>query len=81
MKDGVTGFLVEKNNPLALAERILRLLRDDDLRESMGRAARRHVLATFTWERAADSLESRYRCLLNEQRVSINREINTSIAV
>ena len=67
VKDGETGFLVSKNDPHALAERILRLLRDDDLRESMGRAARRHVLTTFTWERAAGSLESRYRWLLNEQ--------------
>ncbi len=36
VKDGATGYLVEKNNPRTLAERILRLLRDDNLRESMG---------------------------------------------
>ena len=80
VREGVTGFLVEKGDHRALAERILRLLRDDDLREFMGRAARRHVLATFTWERAADSLESRYRWLLNEQPRQIDQEVHTSIA-
>ena len=75
VKNGVTGFLVEKGDPRALAERILRLLRDDNLRESMGRAARRHVLTTFTWERAADCLESRYRWLLHEQPCQIDREV------
>jgi hypothetical protein len=78
VKDGVTGFLVEKSDPRALAERILRLLRDDDLRESMGHTARRHVLTTFTWERAADSLESRYRWLLHEQPCQIDREVQSS---
>ncbi len=81
VKDGITGFLVEKSDPRALAERILRLLRDDDLRESMGRAARQHVLETFTWERAADSLESRYGCLLNEQPIYINREVHNSVSI
>jgi glycosyltransferase involved in cell wall biosynthesis len=81
VKDGETGFLVEKSDPRALAERILKLLRDDDLRESMGRAARRRVLATFTWERVAGSLESRYRWLLNEQPGQIDREVHTSVAI
>ena len=81
VKDGVTGFLVEKNDHRALAERILGLLQDDDLRESMGRAARRHVLETFPWERAADSIESRYRWLLNKQPVYIDREVHTSVAI
>jgi glycosyltransferase involved in cell wall biosynthesis len=75
VREGVTGFLVEKGDHVALAERILRLLRDDYLRESMGRAARRHVLATYTWERAADSLESRYRWLLNKQPKQIDRKV------
>jgi glycosyltransferase involved in cell wall biosynthesis len=80
VKEGETGFLVEKGDHRALAERILRLLRDDDLRESMGRAARRHVLSTFTWEQAADSLESRYRWLLNKQPCQIDQEVHTSVA-
>ena len=81
VKDGETGFLVEKRDPRTLAERILRLLRDDDLRESMGRAARRHVLATFTWKRVAGSLEARYCWLLNKQTGQINRKLHTGVAI
>ena len=65
--DGETGFLVEKNDPQALAQQILRLLTDDDLREKMGRAARRRALSTFTWELAASRVAGLYRRLLNEQ--------------
>jgi glycosyltransferase involved in cell wall biosynthesis len=65
--DGETGFLVEKNNPQALAQQILRLLTDDDLREKMGRAARRRALSTFTWELAAGRVTGLYRRLLSEQ--------------
>lgn len=65
--DGETGFLVEKNDPKALAQQILRLLTDDDLREKMGRAARRRALSTFTWEVAASRVTGLYRRLLSEQ--------------
>jgi glycosyltransferase involved in cell wall biosynthesis len=57
--DGETGYVVEMHDPEALAERMLRLLRDDDLRERMGRAARRHVMSHFRWEDIAKSLELR----------------------
>lgn len=63
VRDGQTGFLVEKNDPEALARQILRLLRDDNLRETMGCAGRRWVLAKFTWERVASLMEDRYRML------------------
>jgi glycosyltransferase involved in cell wall biosynthesis len=65
--DGETGFLVEKNDPQALAQQILRLLKDDDLREKMGRAARRRALSTFTWELAASRVTGLYQRLLSEQ--------------
>ena len=79
--EGETGFLVEKNDPEALAERILRLLNDDDLREKMGRAARRRALAIFAWERAADLLEARYRQLSREPSNRVSREFHTRVAL
>ncbi|MGQ9505242.1 MAG: glycosyltransferase [Thermogutta sp.] len=42
--DGLTGFLVPPEDALALAERCGLLLSSAQLREEMGRAARRHVL-------------------------------------
>ena len=79
--EGETGFLVEKNDPKALAQRMLRLLKDDDLREKMGRAARRHVLKTFTWERAAELLEARYRRLSGLRSGQVGRDLHSSVAV
>ena len=67
--DGETGFLVDKNDPRALARQILRLLKDDDLRETMGRAGRRRVLGTFAWERISSCLEKRYRQLLSGEQL------------
>lgn len=46
--DGETGFLVPPNDPGALADRVLRLLRDPARRAQMGQAGRARVLAHFT---------------------------------
>jgi glycosyltransferase involved in cell wall biosynthesis len=59
VRDQHTGFLVSKNDPRALADSILKLLRDDDLREKMGRAARTWVHANFIWDRVAERM---YKC-------------------
>jgi glycosyltransferase involved in cell wall biosynthesis len=54
-----TGFVVRKNDPHALAVSILKLLRDDDLRDKMGRTARNWVHQNFTWDRVAEKM---YKC-------------------
>lgn len=53
--DGVTGFLCARE-PKELGEAVLRLLDDAALRQGMGRAARDHVIANFTWDRAVKQL-------------------------
>jgi glycosyltransferase involved in cell wall biosynthesis len=45
--DGRTGFLVERRDTTAMAARILDLLRDPDLRRSMGEAGRQVVIEKF----------------------------------
>jgi glycosyltransferase involved in cell wall biosynthesis len=62
VKDRQTGFLVGKNDPRALAQSLLKLLQDDNLRERMGRAARSWVHENFVWDRIA---ERTYRCYSN----------------
>jgi glycosyltransferase involved in cell wall biosynthesis len=59
VRDHQTGFLVSKNDPRGLAVALLKLLRDDDLRQKMGRAARDWVHANFTWDKIAESM---YKC-------------------
>jgi glycosyltransferase involved in cell wall biosynthesis len=54
VRDQQTGFLVSKNDPRALAESILKLVHDDELREKMGRAARSWVHENFTWDKVAE---------------------------
>ena len=61
--DGKTGLLVEKNNPEELADALLRLLKDEDLREAMGRAGRQRVMGQFTWDRIAKGMHTRYSIL------------------
>jgi glycosyltransferase involved in cell wall biosynthesis len=45
--DGETGFLVEKGDTAAMADRILRLLRAPSLRQQMGEAGRQAAVARF----------------------------------
>lgn len=51
---GVNGFLVDADRTDALADAILRLLNDQELRRSVGEAAIRSVLERFTWQHTAE---------------------------
>ncbi|MCE7948230.1 MAG: glycosyltransferase family 1 protein [Chloroflexi bacterium CFX4] len=66
VEDGVTGILVPPNDPQALGEAILSLLRDPEKRRRMGERGREKVLAEFTAERVADLSEAFYREALHE---------------
>ena len=63
MRDQETGFLVEKNDSAVLAEAILKLLENDALRESMGRAARRRAFEHFDWDTIVAAMHDRYQSL------------------
>lgn len=58
--DGETGILVDKNDTLALATAISRLLGDRELRASMGERGRRRALDHFTWAQAANRATELY---------------------
>jgi colanic acid/amylovoran biosynthesis glycosyltransferase len=45
--DGVTGFVVPRRNPAALAEKMLLLARDPRMRTRMGAAGKRRVQSNF----------------------------------
>lgn len=51
VEDGKSGFLVNRGDVRALADRILELAADRELREQMGRAGRRAAEAKFDLER------------------------------
>jgi spore coat protein SA len=66
VKDGETGFLVDRGNASELAQAVLHLLGNEELRESMGRAGRQRVRELFSWNRTTDILLERYKSLLDE---------------
>ncbi len=55
-----SGLLVEAGNASALAQAILRLLADENLRKSMGEAGRKRVVGVFSWEQIAENLLNQY---------------------
>ena len=59
IEDGRTGFIVPAE-PAALADRLLTLLRDRELRRAMGVAARAHVVAKFDLKTQSRMLEQIY---------------------
>ncbi len=62
--NGQTGLLVPPGDSAALANAIDTLLRDDNLRQRMGQAARDRALREFTIERMAAEVENCYLRLL-----------------
>ena len=49
VEDGVTGFVVERKNAEAAAEKLEKLVLDPDLREKMGKAGRERVMKFYDW--------------------------------
>jgi spore coat protein SA len=61
VRDGVNGLLLtQQDDVAALAEKILMLLGDQHLRLKLGTAGRDRVIAEFSWERIAATLEAFY---------------------
>jgi glycosyltransferase involved in cell wall biosynthesis len=58
-----TGLLVDSGDAPELAEAIIHLLEDEDLRIAMGQAARQRVTALFSWERVTEDLWHHYQNL------------------
>ncbi len=56
VRHGETGFLVVPDDPQHLADTVIRLLRDSDLRVRMGKAGREWVEREMNWDRAAAEL-------------------------
>lgn len=66
VEDGVTGILVPPRDPEALAQAILRLAKDADLCQRMGKAAQQRALERFDIVRTAREYEALYLELSKE---------------
>jgi len=62
--DGENGFLVPPRNSEAIAEKVLLLLKSEELRKRMGDAGRKRIEENFTPERLGDEVENIYKSLV-----------------
>jgi len=62
--EGVNGFIVPDQNPGALAEKLLLLMGDEQLRMKMGNNRREKLLSGFTTEKMVDAIERIYYHIL-----------------
>jgi glycosyltransferase involved in cell wall biosynthesis len=60
IKDGETGMLVPPNNPRGLAEAIMKMATDVELRKRMGTAARKRAAELFAWSDNLRAMMSLY---------------------
>lgn len=65
--DGETGYLVPPNDPVALADKLELLLRDEALRKSFGEAGRRRMAERFTLNGMVEKIVGVYEECLNPQ--------------
>lgn len=67
VEDGVNGLLVPVRESKALAQAILRLVGDSEMRRRLGRESRQRAVARFDLSAIADQIRSIYRELLAQK--------------
>jgi len=65
--DGVTGFILADRKPETMAEKIMELLNNPDLRKEMGLAGRKKVLELYDWEKNISVMENLYKRLSDKK--------------
>lgn len=76
VEDGKTGILVQRSDPDALAEAILKLLADEQLSKSMGKAGCEKAVDLFSFEKIADELLAEYERLCNREATATKLELS-----
>jgi glycosyltransferase involved in cell wall biosynthesis len=65
--DGVTGYIVPPNNPVQLAQAMLKILENPDIGKEMGKRAKQRVTRLFTAQRMVDGVERIYQEVLDRR--------------
>ncbi len=66
IKDGENGLLVQPKDSEALADAIIYLLKNEGVRENMGKNGRKKV-EDYSWERVAEETEKVYSSLMRQE--------------
>ena len=65
INDGENGFLIDFGDSVMLGKKIVYLLKNDALREEMGKAGRKKVLKNYTWNKITSKIEVLYKNVVN----------------
>jgi phosphatidylinositol alpha-mannosyltransferase len=71
LEDGKEGFLVEPENPDALADKLIYLLKNEELRVKMGVLGRKKAEEKYSWDKVANEVEAYYFEIM--ERVEIEK--------
>ena len=63
VNDSKGGILVDHDDPKQIAEAVIKLLKDDDLRKEMGQNARSYIEKNHNWKSFEERLLDIYRKL------------------
>ena len=67
ISNGENGILIPPRNPRKIAESISILLKDEKLRENLGKNARNTVIEKYTWDIIANKILKCYETLIGER--------------
>ena len=70
--DGVNGFIVPKNDPAAIAEKVLLLLQDVELRRCMGAASRERFKTHYTLDSMIQRIAQVFEQVESESQSSVS---------
>ncbi len=68
--NGNTGFIVPAKDYMALAEAIIKLLKDDKLRKEMGENGYRKMIVELSWDKIAEKTIEMYKTILYLKKVN-----------
>ena len=68
IKDSENGFIFPKSNPEKLAEKIIYLLKNEDIREKFGEKNRKIIIEKYDWDKCMEKIEKEYKKLVEERK-------------
>jgi glycosyltransferase involved in cell wall biosynthesis len=74
--DGENGFLVPEQDPSALADRIIQIISDADLREKFQKDGYARIQESFTWDKIAERFSMVYSQVLDNKLSSESGDIS-----
>ena len=67
VEHGKTGFIVDKKNPLSIADALISLIEDKTLRDSMGKNGIEKVKKEYDWNESVNKMISVYKNIMNTE--------------